>query len=222
MTDDVRLIQGDCLKALPEIGHVDAVVSDPPYGIAWSTNSKRYSDGHRAIRGGEGRDDWPAIHGDAEPFDPAPWLAFPKVILWGANHYAQCLPTGTTLVWLKKADHLFGTFLSDAELAWMKGGYGVYCYRQQFPPPSRAKESHGRCAHPTQKPVELMRWCLSKLKLPPGAVVLDPYMGSGTTGVAAVSLGLRFVGVEMEPSYFAAARRRIAEAVGPLFAGVTA
>jgi hypothetical protein len=80
----------------------------------------------------------------------------------------------------------------------MKGGYGVYCFRKNFPPPCRIAEGglKGRVAHPTQKPVALMRWCIERLKLKPGATILDPYMGSGSTGVAAVELGFNFIGIE--------------------------
>lgn len=130
---DARVIQGDSLEVLPTLGRIDAVVTDPPYGMGWRTNSKRFSGGNRALRPGEGRDDWAEIAGDDQPFDPSPWLAYPKVVLWGYHHFAQRLPAGTVLVWVKKADHLFGTFLSDAETGWMKGGHGVYCFRKQFP-----------------------------------------------------------------------------------------
>jgi site-specific DNA-methyltransferase (adenine-specific) len=205
---------GDCLKILPTLGQVDAVVSDPPYGMKWNTNTNRFTGGQSIYR-------YRKIHptddviGDDKPFDPSPWIPFRKVVLFGANHYASRLPKGTTLVWLKKADHLFGTFLSDAEIGWMKGGHGVYCFRKQFPPPSRIKEGGGRCAHPTQKPVDLMRWCIERLKLKPGATILDPYMGSGTTGVAAVSLGFNFIGIELDRGYYNIARRRIKAAMKP-------
>lgn len=211
----VRLHQGDCLEFLKtlEAGSIDAVISDPPYGMKWNTDSTRFSGGKKTNRRlGDGRADWGDIKGDGEPFDPSPWLGFRKVILWGANHYAARLPVGTTLVWLKKGDHLFGTFLSDAEVGWMKGGYGVYCHRRNFPSSSRSKENNGSIAHPTQKPISLMEWCISKLKLKPGATIFDPYMGSGTTGVAAIRMGMNFVGCELDPTYFAIAERRIAEA----------
>jgi len=191
---------------------VDAIVSDPPYGMDWDTDTNRFSGGGRvrSMKVHATSD----VAGDDEPFDPTPWLRFPRVILWGANHYAARLPVGTTLVWVKKADHHFGTFLSDAEVAWMKGGHGVYCYRENFPPPCRIAEGGlvKRVAHPTQKPVSLMRWCIERLRLPKGATILDPYMGSGTTGVAAVQLGYRFIGFELDPWYCEVARRRIANA----------
>jgi DNA modification methylase len=203
------------LKSLPS-GSVDAVVTDPPYGMKWDTDSTRFCGGNRSIDTGDGRDDWPEIHGDGAPFDPTPWLGFPKVVMFGSNHYAARLPIGTTLVWIKRADHLFQSFLSDAELAWMKGGHGVYCFRKQFPPPSRMAENNGAVAHPTQKPIELMKWCLDMAKIPVGATVLDPYMGSGTTGVACIQTGRKFIGFELDRKYCELAARRIAD-VGPLF-----
>jgi len=218
---------GDCLdllRSLPD-GCVDAVITDPPYGMDWDTDSTRFTGGRPDLRRGEGRDDWGAVRNDNKPFDPSPWLQFPRVVLWGMNHYAASLPVGTTLVWLKKADHLFGSFLSDAEVAWMKGGHGVYCFRKQFPPPSRMAEGGGRCLHPNQKPVELMKWCLDRAGVPKGGLVFDPFMGSGTTGVACLQTDRRFIGCELDPTHYATAVRRLDHASGTgkgsLFAGAT-
>lgn len=206
------LYLGDCLEVLPTLPKVDAVITDPPYGMDWDTDSTRFSGERRKL--GAGRKDWGHIHGDDKPFDPAPWLSFPRVVLFGSNHFAARLPVGTTLVWIKKSDHLFGTFLSDAEVAWMKGGHGVYCYRKQFPPPARmAENGGGEVAHPTQKPIGLMAWCMDRAKLEASQVVLDPYMGSGTTGIAAVTTQRRFIGIEREPKYFDIACRRIEDAL---------
>jgi site-specific DNA-methyltransferase (adenine-specific) len=150
--------------------------------------------------------------GDREPFDPSLWLGLADcVALWGSNHYAARLPVGTTLVWLKRNDEAFGSFLSDAELAWVAGGYGVYAFRDARGPTGRAVEGLGEAAHPTQKPVPLMEWCIGKAKVPAGGLILDPYMGSGTTGVAAVRMGHPFCGIEIEPRYFDTACRRISE-----------
>ncbi len=65
--------------------------------------------------------------------------------------------------------------------------------------------------HPTQKPVEVMKWCLGFVA--DAKTILDPFMGSGTTGVAAVKLGRKFIGIEIEPKYFDIACRRISEAL---------
>lgn len=204
-----RLLQGDSLAMLPLLDGIGACVSDPPYGMDWDTDSKRFTGGQRKPGGDDGRDDWGAIESDAEPFDPAPWLAFRECILWGANHFAQRLPVGATLIWLKKPPELFGTFLSDAEIGWKKGGHGVFAHYKQFPPPSRMAENNGAVAHPTQKPVALMRWCVGMTK---AETVLDPYAGSGTTGVACIREGRRFVGIEKSARHFDVMVRRVSEA----------
>lgn len=206
----VKLYNGDCLEVLRRLpaGSVDAVVTDPPHGMRCKTDTRRFSGGRSSKinrKPGDGVS-WPAIIGDDRRFDPSPWISFPKVILFGANHFADSLPTGTTLVWIKKADRLFGSFLSDAELAWMKGGHGIYCHRR-----SSARNQFSTF-HPTQKPIELMRWCIRRLKLKPGSTILDPYMGSGTTGIAAALEGMNFIGIELDPEYHDIARRRIDDA----------
>lgn len=203
------IYQGDCLEILPtlEAGLVNSIVSDPPYGMNWNTNSSRFSGGqhgHRTRRN-PGRSDWGSIASDDQPFDPSVWLKFPKVILWGSNHYAARLPVGTTLVWIKKLDDAFATFLSDAEIAWMKGGHGVYCRRDLSM--NHATGSSGRL-HPTQKPIGIMEWCVGKTS----GTVLDPFMGSGTTGVACIKTGRKFIGIEKEPRYFEIARKRLERA----------
>ena len=92
------------------------------------------------------------------------------------------------------------------------GGYGVYCFRHLWSGFNRESE-RGLFLHPTQKPVALMRWCIGRLKLRPRATILDPYMGSGATGVAAVQLGFNFVGIEHDRGYFRKAQRRIKAAL---------
>ncbi len=216
---------GDCLEVMATLpaNSVDAVVTDPPYGMDWDTDSTRFS-GPKQKGGPSYRNDYGEIEGDAEPFDPMPWLAFPRVVMWGANHYAQRLPVGTTLVWIKKYDDQFATFLSDAEIGWMKGGHGVYCHRAVFPPPSRIAEAGlgDTSCHPTQKPISLMRWAMRRAKIEPGMTVLDPYCGSGTTGVACVLDGINFIGIEKNAKHADTARKRIGNAVAGsgLYAGV--
>lgn len=211
---NATLYLADCREIVASLVGVDALVSDPPYGMDWDTDSTRFV----SASSGQGRDDWGDVAGDTQPFDPSPWLAYSKVVLWGSNHYAQRLPVGTTLVWIKRADHAFGTFLSDCEIGWMKGGHGVYAHREQFPAPSRKSENFGSTAHPTQKPVGLMAWAIQKAKVI--GPVLDPFMGSGTTGVACAALGLPFIGIEIDPRHFNTALDRIgvAHANGRLFA----
>lgn len=213
---DATLYLGDCREC--EFPADAAIVSDPPYGMRFDTDSTRFSGGKRGR--GEGRSDR-LITGDDQDFDPMPWLRFRECILWGANHYAQRLPVGSTLVWLKRYCDAYGSFLSDAEIGWQKGGHGVYCLHAPDSAGRRQKEFTGspfggETAHPTQKPAALMEWCIDRVA---AHTVVDPYMGSGTTGVACAKLGRRFIGCEIEPKYFDIACRRIADAMkqGDLF-----
>jgi DNA modification methylase len=206
------LYLGDCLEILPMLDGVDAVISDPPYGMSLDTDNSRFSGGNAASvsrRGnGIGTGEGLGIIGDAEPFDPSPWLHFVRVVLFGCNHFAARLPVGTSLVWIKRNDDAFGSFLSDAEIAWMKGGHGVYCKRD-FSMNAEAKTRE----HPCQKPATLMSWCMDKAKVPIGATVLDPYMGSGTTGIACLRTGRNFIGIEIEPKHFQTACERMAREI---------
>lgn len=183
---DATLFLGDCQEILPILKGIDAVITDPPWGAKNNTNSKRFTQHSDPQRRGAGGGRFRGqIKGDSEPFDPAPLLAYPKVIMWGANHFAQRLPVGTTLVWIKKNEPAYGTFLSDAEIGWMKGGHGVYCFKDL------SMKAHEReRIHPNQKPLPLMRWCIEKATKP-GDTVVDPYMGSGSTGVECLATGHR-------------------------------
>lgn len=180
-----------------------AIVSDPPYGMKWSGKVREGPNGHGTR--GKTRHTGVTILEDDRPFDPASWIRFKEAILWGCNHYSAQLPKGTTLVWIKRNDAAFGSFLSDAELAWKKGGHGVYCIRDLSMNAIARKR-----VHPTQKPVGLMRWCIAKTKSP---LIIDPYLGSGSTGVAAVLEGRQFIGIEQDKQYFEIACKRIQEAV---------
>jgi DNA modification methylase len=211
LAEGIRLILGDCREVLPTLGKVDAVVTDPPYGMKLDTDNSRFSGGHAASVARWGNGVGPAggkpIVGDDKPFDPRPFLVGEEQIIWGWNHFAFALGMGTCLAWLKRNDDAFGTFLSDAEVAWHSRGCGVYCFRDL----SNNAIALSR-EHPTQKPVSLMQWCIRRLKRT-SETILDPFMGSGTTGVAAVKLGRKFIGIEIEPRYFDIAVRRISEAL---------
>jgi len=212
----VTLHHGDCLKLRHLVPADAAIISDPPYGMDWDTETTRFSGGNNPSQRSAGRNDRRKVMHDDEPFDPSPWLTWEKVVLWGMHHFAQRLPVGSVLTWIKRNDEAYGSFLSDAELAWMKGGYGVYCKRDL----SMNAETATRI-HPTQKPVPLMAWCMDKAKVPAGAVVVDPYMGSGSTIIAAIRTGRKAIGFEKDPEHFANAVQRITNelAQGDLFLG---
>lgn len=204
----VTIYHKDCREVLSIIPSDAAVVTDPPYGMNCNTDSSRFT-------GGEGgrslvRKARPIV-GDDEPFDPAPWLGFPSVILWGYHHFAQRVPTGTVLIWLKRTPHAIGTFLSDAELAWQNKGHGAYVRAIPQSPQARANEIGIWGAHPTVKPVALMEWCIERVA--PTQCVVDPFMGSGTTLAAAKRIGVRSIGVEIEERYCEIAAERCRQEV---------
>lgn len=212
LAEGVTLYLGDCREIVPTLEQTFAVVSDPPYGMDYNTDSTRFSGGMAPNNRerGDGRSDR-TIVGDDKEFDASPWLEFREVILWGANHYARRLPVGSTLIWLKRYEQHYGSFLSDAEIGWQRGGVGVYALHAPDSIGRRRQEFTGDAfgkgtAHPFQKPVALMRWCIERTT---ERIILDPFMGSGTTGVAAVNLGRQFTGIEIEPKYFDIACRRI-------------
>ncbi len=200
----VRLILGDCREVLPTLGKVDAVVTDPPYGIA-----HRHSGGGKAVKKLPPRRHTDAIEGDAQPFDPSPWLGFSEVLMWGADHYRRRLPeTGRFLAWNKLAHSTIEDTFSDVEFAWHSHGKASSIFTYLWKGVQQAGEKTAPRFHPTQKPIALMEWCIGQLHTPVGTI-LDPFTGSGTTGVAAVKLGRRFIGIEIEPQYFDIACRRI-------------
>ncbi len=207
---DCSMYLGDCRDVLPMLGKVDAVVTDPPYGMNWNTDFTRFSGGNHRRGGGRVHK---KIFGDDFSFDPSPFLSMDECILFGANHFWDKLPSGTCLVWLKRNDHTLNEFLSDGEIAFKKGGCGVYAFREVFAGSSKAIEAgfnaYAAAAHPTQKTIGVMMWALSFVK---SKNILDPFMGSGTTGVACVKLGRKFIGIEREPDYFEIACERIRKA----------
>lgn len=201
---NATLYLGDCRDVLPTLGKIGAIVSDPPYGIS-----------HRHSGGGKGkhsRRNLSAVMNDDHPFDPAHLLGFEHVFLWGANHYAARLPHGRWRLWDKLAGLAEFDSFSDVEFAWRNGRGKDRIFSHLWKGICQASEKNGaRREHPTQKPVTLMEWCI--LDLPETvATICDPYMGSGTTGVAAVHLGRAFIGIEVDPNHFEVACRRIEEA----------
>ena len=197
---------GDCLEIMPTLSGIRAIVADPPYGLAYRHSGKgAVVAGRKSLRRHS-----EMIVGDAQPFDPTPWLAYDKVVLFGANHYADRLPPSAGwLVWDKK-DMMASNTFSDAELAWTKGmGNSVRRFRYLWNGVCQAGEKGQKRVHPNQKPIALMEWVLGLCRLGPTDIVADPYLGAGATGLAAVRLGIPFVGVEIERRHFDTACKRI-------------
>lgn len=196
---DATLYLGDCLEILPTLSGVDAVVTDPPYGM------NRHLSGHKVIERLGG------VIGDDAPFDPAAFLLIGRAhVLWGANHYSSRLPDASKwLMWLKHDPVMFGKrSTSPFELAWTDIGGSAKAIKLIWDGSIKQGQGSGtQHCHPTEKPVEVMEWCLNLI--PGTETILDPFMGSGTTSVACANLGRKFIGIEIEPKYFDIACKRI-------------
>jgi DNA modification methylase len=193
------LYLGDCRDVLPSLEPVSSIVTDPPYGIG--------RDGQKRTTGGNGGrkaydfKGWDAERPEREIFDALLNLS-DDIIIWGGNYFADILPaTGKWLVW-DKGQRINQ---SDGELAWTShpGALRIKVL-------NRVELMTDGAEHPTQKPVRLMKWCLAQTRN--DGAVLDPFMGSGSTGVAAVTMGRDFIGIERDADHFAVACRRITEA----------
>ena len=198
---DATLYLGDCLEILPTLGKVDAVVTDPPYGIDYGKQGS-----FSATHGwGAWRENvaWDSERPSRQVFDLMLACSTTQII-WGGNYFTDYLPP--SMQWLIWDKGQFDFSLADFEVAWSSQNKAarriVY---------GRGKAVRDGKEHPTQKPIEVMVWCLQQL--PTDAMtILDPFMGSGTTGVACANLGRKFIGIEIEPKYFDIAVRRIEEA----------
>jgi len=202
----IVIYHGDCREILPGLGHFDLCLTDPPYGIGYQHDGSG--------RGKHSRRNSQAIIGDSGPFDPAPLLAFPNVILWGADHYANRLPEGRWLVW-DKLDGLesFDSF-SDVEIAWQNRKGASRIFRYLWKGICQAGEKEGGRPPPSLKPACLMGWCLTFV--PEAKLVLDPYCGTGPVLEACKARGIAAVGIEIEERYAEIAARRLQQEVLPL------
>ena len=186
-----RLILGDCLAVMPLLGKVDAVVTDPPYGIGAGRDVVRHSHKDKA----SGWDD--AAIGNAHL--EAIRAISAEQIIWGGNYFGLP-PSRGFLVWDKKQPENFS--LAMCEQAWWSRDTNAKVF-------SKSVLGYEK-QHPTQKPVALMEWCLGFL--PDAKTILDPFMGSGTTLVACQRMGRHGIGIELDEDYFDIACRRVDEA----------
>jgi site-specific DNA-methyltransferase (adenine-specific) len=209
-----EVITGDSMIEVPKLINEGlemkrvAIITDNPYGMNNDADYTRFSGGLAPQR-----NKFENIAGDDKPFDPSYWLQFPFVTLWGYNHIARTLPLGTVLVWSKKRENQLGSFLSDCELGYEKGGCGIYQFSHIWNGFDRESEK-GQILHPNQKPVALMKWCIERQELPISTIIVDPFCGVGTTGIAATLLGFDFIGIEISEHYAEIARARISRAQG--------
>lgn len=185
---------GDCMKILPTLPKVDALITDPPYGIAdkWVGGFNTKHGWGKAKDESVLRNEW-----DVRPLDKPTLdliLASAKQsIIWGGNYF-ELPPSRCWLIWNKPER---GFSLAEAEMAWTNRDNVVRVFDAPRSEPDRT--------HPTQKPLSLMLWCAEKTT----GDILDPFMGSGTTGVAAIRLGRKFIGIEISEKYCVIAVERI-------------
>lgn len=197
---DHVLYLGDMEEVLPALGRFDAVVTDPPYGIGESSKKAMSREAKGIPPRDYGEFDW-----DKEPLSAENLALICAVsryqIIWGGNYF-PVPPSSCWLVWDKENS---GDF-ADCELAWTNLKKAVRLKRHMWNGMLRKHQEER--FHPTQKPIDVMTWCLQQL--PDGvSSVLDPFMGSGTTGIACCRMGMRFTGVERDERYFDIACERI-------------
>jgi site-specific DNA-methyltransferase (adenine-specific)/modification methylase len=187
---DARLYLGDCRDIMPTLGKFDLLLTDPPYGIG--ANKQTLGSGKKQFdRGGDWDDSRPSLLGFIDFAE--------KHCIWGGNYFTDELPpTNHWLIWHKKNDNLS---FSEVEMAWTT--YGKQSRHLSHHWGGEEKK------HPTQKPLKVIEWCLGLVE---SQTVFDPFMGSGTTGVACANMGRQFTGIEREVKYFDIACKRIDDA----------
>jgi site-specific DNA-methyltransferase (adenine-specific)/modification methylase len=206
---NATLYLGDCMDILPTLDKVDAVITDPPYGIGADKGKK----GSIPFKGGKPvemawhpENTWDKCRPPADVIRSTV-AAGDVAVVWGGNYFADILPAMGRWLWWDKCQTM--PSYGDGELAWTN--------LPQTTPKKFTLANNKIFAdrverhHPTQKPLELMAWCV-EMATKERETILDPFMGSGTTGVAAVQMGRKFIGIEREPKYFDIACKRIEDA----------
>ncbi len=223
--------------AAGRVGAPDLIHADPPYGVSERTD--RASKGRSIGAGGGARilgkspqrsHDFPPVHGDDKPFDPAPLLALARpLVTWGANHYSDRVPGSPSWITWDKREGQASDDNADCEHAWSNLGGPARIFRHWWRGALRKTEKEDRHLHPTQKPIALSAYVFSRAKLKPGALVFVPFLGSGPDLPAARAMGLRVIGCDVEEWCCRTAVARLGAAphpepvasLGPLFNGAT-
>lgn len=208
----ITIYHGDCREIISKLPKVALVLTDPPYGIDADNRKRILSRGTSSAkwkRGGTtdyGESKWDKVAPSTQWVETVIQCGN-QGIVWGGNYF-WLQPQRGWLVW----DKLNTGDFAQCELAWTNLDQSVRLFRFLWNGFQRAGEAAGVVReHPTQKPVELMRWCLGFA--PDAKTILDPFMGSGTTLRAAKDLGRRAIGIEIEERYCEIAARRMAQEV---------
>lgn len=211
-----RIIQGDALsvlKTLPD-DSIDLICTDPPYGLGIAAKGTLSIKGSSSkVRSFE-KSDWDTFIPTQEYFDEIIRVSKNQII-WGGNYFGHLLPaTQCWLVWWKKDGLPRGTF-ADCELAWTSFKKPALVYNSRWHGFIRDSKEN-RVAHPTQKALDVMQWCIEEFSNP-GDTILDPFLGSGTIAVAAKMSDRNYLGIEMNKEYVNIAKQRLAKLQKPLF-----
>lgn len=209
------IYHADCVEVLDKINTHAIVLTDPPYGIGYKVNARSWqNEGLDSLRPFK-MEKRPAIEGDDRAFDTSRLVLFPKAAIFGANHMEGLPPGGRWIVWDKRRDSTPDDH-PDCEMIWTNVKGPDRIHRQKWRGIVREGEentSRSKKLHPNQKPVALLDFILTQLGAQIGDTVLDPYMGSGSTGVAALRRGMNFIGIECDEEYYEIAHKRMLEEV---------
>ena len=194
------IYNADCREVLPELGQFDLLLTDPPYGIADKWVGGKGHGWGKADTAKEVRNSWDGSAPSMELINMCISHARHSII-WGGNYF-DLKPSRCWLVWNKPER---GFTLAEGELAWTNADNVLRVFDCNRSDPGRE--------HPTQKPIELMRWCMGLSWSKKSNTILDPFMGSGTTLRAAKDLGRKAVGIELEERYCEIAANRLSQGV---------
>ena len=217
LSDDVSLYLGDCREILPTLGKVDAVVTDPPYGVNLTAKVTK----HNKITASKNYEDTPehVLPMVAEVIELSMNLA-PCVLVTSGNRLLQQYPKANSIGTIFSANGAGidswgfsgnNPILYYGSCPYLRKGLGSRPNSFYSAHPGMHVTGENKTDHPCPKPIAWMLWLVSRATVAEGEAILDPFMGSGTTGVACVQLGRKFIGIELEPRYFDIARRRISD-----------
>ena len=199
---NATLYLGDCMDILPTLGKVDAVITDPPFGVGNFVQTSGNIRGRGDFRGKSV--DWNEQPPSSEFFDAIKKISTHRII-WGANFFNCFEGNGGAIIWDKaqpmpnfsKADIASCTHFQKTEIV-------------RIPWTNFNVARQAETNHPCERPIALYEWCIKYI--PNVKSVLDPFLGSGSCGVAALKTGRKFIGIEREPKYFEIACKRIEQA----------
>jgi len=201
---NAELWHGDCREVLPLLPRVDLMLTDPPYGIGIDGQKESVNRNPKHNRKAHDFLGWDSETPERLVFELLRYKSAGQIV-WGGNYFIDKLPHPTK-GWLFWDKGQRGLTMSDGELAWTSYEFPMRAYTLN----RVALQEDGGTEHPTQKPLRLMTWCLGLV--PDARTVCDPFMGSGTSGVACVQMGRQFYGIERERKYFDIACERISRA----------